>query len=318
MFCWKEDLERTSERLYAKNNRVRSSLLSRRYNANSGVTFVFLVLILVLLLTGTDGRAANTIVVPHGSVTLVSEYPFIEPNTNFWLGVRFRLDRGWHTYWINPGDSGEAPQFVWQLPAGLNAGAIKWPVPNRLPSPGGIMDFGYEGDTLFLVRVRNASRLVVGSTIEISVLVKLVVCRDLCIPGRAQLSLALPVQAPHAEEPNASLAILNMFAASREQLPIPIPQAWSIRASETKDDVLLNVKTSRALSQSHVFFFPLDEQVIENSAPQSVERMPRGFKMRLQKSSQFLKPISHLRGVIVLGSRGYTLDARLSGESEGH
>src|SRR6202008_3713117 len=58
---------------------------------------------------------------PKGSAALLSEGASIEPGAPFWLGLRQRIAPGWHTYWLNPGDSGEAPTLDWKLPAGFAA-----------------------------------------------------------------------------------------------------------------------------------------------------------------------------------------------------
>jgi thiol:disulfide interchange protein DsbD len=50
---------------------------------------------------------------PKVSVALISEPSAVEPGTTFWVGLRQRIAPGWHTYWINPGDSGEPPTITW-------------------------------------------------------------------------------------------------------------------------------------------------------------------------------------------------------------
>jgi len=88
-----------------------------------------------------DERAVSIL---HGTVDLLSEQQSIQPGHAILLGLHFRLEKGWHIYWVNPGDSGEPPRLEWRLPAGLRAGAIEWPTPSRLPippviSPDGVM-----------------------------------------------------------------------------------------------------------------------------------------------------------------------------------
>jgi thiol:disulfide interchange protein DsbD len=60
----------------------------------------------------------------------VSESDAVAPGKTFWIGLRQTIAPGWHTYWINPGDSGEPPQIEWALPAGFSAGDIAWPHPS--------------------------------------------------------------------------------------------------------------------------------------------------------------------------------------------
>ena len=65
----------------------------------------------------------------HVEVALVSEQQAIVPGQKFLLEIRFDLQDGWHTYWVNPGDAGEPPRITWELPAGFQAGSIQWPYP---------------------------------------------------------------------------------------------------------------------------------------------------------------------------------------------
>src|SRR6266853_5266 len=124
---------------------------------------------------------------------LVSEQDAIVPGKDLWLGFRFDLQDGWHTYWINPGDSGEAPRIEWQLPAGFEAGAIQWPYPERPATPP-FADYGYEHQVLLMIPVRPPAELKEGQTQKVAALVRYLVCRDVCIPGQKQLELSLPVQ----------------------------------------------------------------------------------------------------------------------------
>jgi len=100
--------------------------------------------------------AAPTAPVPHGTVTLISETGALSPQRESWFGLRFVLEPGWHTYWVNPGDSGLTPKLTWTLPAGFQAGPISWPTPQRLPVSK-LMDYGYENDVMLLVPIRGGA-----------------------------------------------------------------------------------------------------------------------------------------------------------------
>ena len=87
------------------------------------------------LLDGT-ARAAERATEPAGPrvrVELISEAAGIEPGGAVWVGIRQRIAPGWHTYWINPGDSGEPMTVAWTLPRGVAAGPLVWPHPERIP-----------------------------------------------------------------------------------------------------------------------------------------------------------------------------------------
>src|SRR5215813_6536172 len=49
----------------------------------------------------------------HVSLELISEQDALVPSRDLWVGIRFSLQDGWHTYWVNPGDSGEPARIEW-------------------------------------------------------------------------------------------------------------------------------------------------------------------------------------------------------------
>jgi len=77
------------------------------------------------------------------------------------------------------------------LPAGTKAGAIQWPYPERLSTPP-FADYGYQHQVLLMVPVRPPAGLKEGQTQKIGALVRYLVCREVCIPGRKELELSLP------------------------------------------------------------------------------------------------------------------------------
>jgi len=245
--------------------------------------------------------------IPHAQVALVSEDVAAPAQGDFWLGLHFTLEPGWHIYWTNPGDSGEAPKVIWHLPQGVSAGAIDWPVPARLPTSG-LMDFGYTGAVTLLVPMHASAGLKPGTPAAFGADLKVFICRELCIAGQTQLSLSVPVETGSA--PQASPATKALFAAARGRLPEPAPKNWITHVTEGKTGFVLNVATGKPASSAS--FFPLDQDQIDNAAPQPVQATAKGFQMQLRKSDALTKPVSELRGVLVIGGKGYTLDAPVS------
>ena len=85
---------------------------------------------------------AEPVPAEHVAVELIAERTALVPGGTAWLGLRLRHDPHWHTYWINPGDSGLETRLKWTLPPGFQAGAIAWPAPRRLAA-GELTNFGY-------------------------------------------------------------------------------------------------------------------------------------------------------------------------------
>ena len=126
----------------------------------------------------------------HLAVQLVSRDSQAAPGTTTVVGVRLEHEPHWHTYWINPGDSGLGTRLSWQLPAGVTAAEIDWPAPRRIPV-GPLTNFGYDGEMLLPVRITLPSNLEIGSSVALQVKVNWLVCEEECIPGDAVLELAL-------------------------------------------------------------------------------------------------------------------------------
>jgi DsbC/DsbD-like thiol-disulfide interchange protein len=241
----------------------------------------------------------------HGTLQLISEEQSVEPGHEFCVGLLFTLEKGWHIYWLNPGDSGEPPRINWELPAGFRAGDLQWPAPHRLEHPP-LTDFGYEDEVLLLAQVHPAARDAGGGgNTVLAADVEWVVCREVCIPAqrRVALSLAMKKGAPRVD-PNWRA----LFERTRARLPKPAPPNWKSAVREEGKKFVLSIESGA--SQANVTFFPLAPLQIEDAAPQRVSLMPRGIRLTLEKSDQLLKPIKNLKGVIVLGNnRVYVIDA---------
>src|SRR5215475_1068175 len=93
------------------------------------------------LVVGAGVAAAAPIQAKHAQVELLSRETAASPGKELLLGVHFVLEKGWHIYWVNPGDSGQPPVFKWQLPDGFVAGEIQWPRPERMQSSPQLADY---------------------------------------------------------------------------------------------------------------------------------------------------------------------------------
>jgi DsbC/DsbD-like thiol-disulfide interchange protein len=263
--------------------------------------FFPLFLLVLILLPGAQASAAS---IPHGTVDLVAENQWIAPGRQTYFGLNFQLEKGWHIYWVNPGDSGQPPRVEWHLPEGLSAGEIEWPAPRRLGTSA-IVDFGYDDAVMLLVPVRALSTLPANQAAQLGAELRVLVCREICIPGKAQVSLTLPIK---SMPPELDARTSELFTAARNSLPRRAPGGWEFNVSDQKDSFVLTAKLGRQMTRAT--FFPLEESQIDNSAPQEVVPVATGFQLTLRKSDQLLKPIQRLKGVLELSAnQTYVIDA---------
>ena len=260
-------------------------------------------LICALLVATSAHALPSTSSAPHLTVGLVSEHAAITPGQDFWIGVNFSLEPGWHVYWVNPGDSGEPPRVAWKLPAGFHAGAIQWPRPERIMVPP-LVDYGYHGAVLLMARIHAAPDAPTGKPAELAADVSWVVCREVCIPGKAQLGRSLPVTR-HAEINARQHAV---FEATRRLLPKPAPAGWKTTARLEGDQFVITVENGHPTRPAD--FFPLAGQQIANAAPKRVEAFDRGVRIVVKTAEHLLRTPATLAGVLVL-ARGasYVIEA---------
>jgi len=240
----------------------------------------------------------------HARVELLAAQESVKPGSVLMVGVHFVLEPGWHIYWINPGDSGQPPVIQWQLPPGFSAGEIQWPRPQRMQPTPELADFGYHDAILLPVELHVPASARMGDSIAVAADAKWLVCREVCIPERGQLRLAVPVAATAKENPQSAL----LFVRTRKLLPRPMPRSWKVSARSEKDDFVLSVQAGKQISKAE--FFPIEPDQIDNPAPQKVQPLATGARITLKKSDLLTKPIPVLRGVLALsGGPAYKIEA---------
>jgi DsbC/DsbD-like thiol-disulfide interchange protein len=265
---------------------------------------MFRYLVLLAILTFSQSVGASPVAAQHGKIDLVAEQGSLAPGHSIRLGLLFDLEPGWHIYWENPGDSGEPPRVEWKLPAGFRAEEIEWPSPVRLGKPP-VVNYGYEGRALLILRVRAPANLRAGGEATLAAHVKWLICREICIPEQAEVSLTLPVR---RGAPKAAAGSQTLFAEASKLLPKPLPPGWKAEARSTKESFVLTLRTGARVAEAT--FFPLEADQIENASPRKTEALAHGVRLTLAKSEQLLKPVASLRGVIVLGpGRAYRIVA---------
>ncbi|HWO04482.1 MAG TPA: protein-disulfide reductase DsbD domain-containing protein, partial [Methylomirabilota bacterium] len=175
---------------------------------------------------------------PRVSVALISEGASIEPGSPLWVGLRQRIAPGWHTYWLNPGDSGEAPTIEWALPRDFAAEPIVWPRPERLPV-GPVVSYGYTKEVVLLTRVTVPVDAQPGSRVTLRGRASWLVCEKICIPEEAEVALTLPVIAGRPAPAVTAPAI------ERARRAVPAPSPWPATLSATAETVTVSVAAPR-------------------------------------------------------------------------
>ena len=259
--------------------------------------------LLPLLLLPMLGQAAP-VKTDYATVQLVAENDAIVPGSTFDIAVHLDLVEHWHIYWTNPGASGLAPQFDWKLPEGFETGNIKWPVPERIEMAG-LINYGYEDEATLLIPMTAPEDLVPGTEITLAADLFFLICKDLCLPGNAELELILPVAG--AAEPGSNAALFEAARASRPELS----SDWSVTGRI--DDGILVLTVVGEDVPGDIYFYAESEGVVDPSAEQ-VLSYPASDRaeLRLSADAVFLgDPLDSIDGLLESGGSAWSVEVRM-------
>ena len=138
-----------------------------------------------LWLTAANGHAAHT------TAQLLVSATTARPGDTVLVGVQLKMEPGWHTYWKNPGEAGQATEIKWQLPAGVTAGEIQWPLPEKLP-PAEVTTYGYENEVVLLVPL-TLDKTIAAGPLNLAAKVSWLECKESCIPASAEVQAAIAI-----------------------------------------------------------------------------------------------------------------------------
>lgn len=135
------------------------------------------------------------------------------------LAVVFRIERGWHIYWENPGDSGLATRVEASVPDGYTVAPLRFPRPRQFVTEYETT-FGYEDSVALFLTITppragspEAAVQIVPPK-EISIEIRWMVCKGMCFAGTTTRTVSIPSAAPSPE-------LAAIVTRSRDGLPKP-------------------------------------------------------------------------------------------------
>lgn len=267
--------------------------------------------LLFLLLTPLYSQA-NPVDDKHIQIALHSEVQSVKLGEPFWVGLRLTADEDWHTYWKNPGDSGAAPKVKWTLPQGTQTGEIQWPAPHRIPISH-LVNFGYDGEVLLPIQISPPQSLTTD-TFAMTADLSWLVCKEICIPGSAQLTLDLPVS---ANSPEKDSRWAKKFAKARRQLPEALPTPSQLVQTDNGFRLILDIPEQLQLNKKdQVWYFPVNDGLIEHAAPQPWMRDAGQLSIQLTASPYFTKLKEEYEGLLLLNEKAYEFTTPASVQTE--
>ncbi|OWK31480.1 protein-disulfide reductase DsbD family protein [Sphingomonas dokdonensis] len=239
----------------------------------------------------------------HVAIDLVAETPRPAAGSTVTLAFDSRPERDWHGYWQNPGDAGVETRLTWTLPDGVQAGGLRYPVPERL-IVAGLMNYVYEAPFAQLVDLTIPAGLAPGTRLPITVKADYLVCTtEICVPESQTLSTELVVG-----DGAIDAATRARFDAWRQKLPRPLgsPAMWQIADGQFR--LAVPFPADAEGDAKDVYFYPLAGGAIDYAAPQVAVRS--GDRLTLTTKAATSPADGAINGVLAVGKdRGFLLTA---------
>jgi thiol:disulfide interchange protein/DsbC/DsbD-like thiol-disulfide interchange protein len=189
---------------------------------------------------------------------LVSETNAFAPGNQGAFGLKIKLVPPWHTYWLNPGDSGTPIHLRLQASRGLSVQRALFPLPTR-EITGPLVSFVYENEVLIPIEAQVSDRLKPGEQVGLTVDAEWLVCAEVCIPAMQTFHLDVPIVALEEIKPGADFAL---FQKTRAMVPEKVPDYP--RFQTVGEQVVLPVTVG---GDEFVDFFPFRTSGVNNVKP---------------------------------------------------
>ena len=244
------------------------------------------------------------------------EHSTVRPGETVWAGLHLEIPKPWHTYWVNHGGIGEAPSLKWQLPKGVAAGEIHWPIPEKHSSFGS-MAYVYEHEVMLLVPLKLSGDVKPGQN-EIKAKAHWLECTDeSCVQGEQAVSANLVVGSARNLGSAAAL-----FSKWRARLPetfgkLEVQAKWAGPAADNHWRPLafrVQVKDAQTEVEFFPYLDPKDEFMVQ--ADVEVEHEESFVKLTQQVESIEGKWPKEIRGVMRIGAKGYEVALNVGSKPE--
>ena len=215
----------------------------------------------------------------NSNITLLSDTYSIQPGENFLVGIKFELEKDWHTYWKNPGDAGEGANIEWILPEGLKASKILWPGPERIPVEP-LMTFGYNNEVVLLTELTAAQALIFPLKIKANV--NWFTCKDICIPQEGVVDLVL--------NKGNSFPSIDSKEINRYLKKVPTQFSQNYRVEQLDNKYFLQADINDGKHFQSMYFFPNEYGLTGYTEEQVYEKNLNSFILELEVSKAKLNP----------------------------
>lgn len=251
----------------------------------------------VVLIAFYPECSAESALVPEVKATLLLDHKSVSPGQTFQAAVFLTHLNDWHSYWLNPGDSGLPTIIKWSLPPGFKVSDPRWTYPKRFFSDG-LTNYGYSGVAASFTTIQLPAGLSDGVQVNLSAEVSWLACREVCVPQKQTVQASVMIDTKAAP---ADLQTLQLMQKMSNRLPKNDP-SFQIDAASDKDYYWLHVVNSsnRIIPLTDMYFFDADREGVSHSSLQTVIPGTSGVYLKIPKFQTGNNSKEKLTGVLAI------------------
>jgi thiol:disulfide interchange protein/DsbC/DsbD-like thiol-disulfide interchange protein len=260
-----------------------------------------------------NAQESPELVTDHLRSRLVAAESAAVPGHTLTLGLLLEHDAGWHTYWKNPGDSGLPTRMEFDLPAGLAAGPIEWPLPERQPAAG-LVNFGYSHTELLPVSIAVPADYA-APTLPIRLSASWLICETECIPGSGEYALELPIAA--TSEPSRWLPQFERAQSRRAEVLADSAAQYRADVEGFALTLPLRGAVARAFEDGVAGWtlIPATAQIVANADPPRLRIDEDVLRVEVARSEFFAGAPEQIELLLTNGELGFEFEAALASVS---
>ena len=220
----------------------------------------------------------------HAKVSIVKQNAFFDENNEIFVGIKMDMQKNWHTYWKNPGDSGGPLTVEWSFKTSNNqqvtASDTFWPKPSLIPYPP-LMTYGYSDFVIFPFKLKNTN---ISNDFYLEANINFLICDDICVPESATVKTKFS----DISLDNNLAKWINMVPAST--LPI---------VAKVKNNIL-EIRFSFNEDIEDIHFFSDDQNLTAHSKIQNLKQEENNWLLEVPLASLEVK--DKISGVLNINS----------------
>jgi len=250
--------------------------------------------LIALLLAFTSCNFANSVNTGHADVSLIKYSTNNSQANEFFIGIRMDMQKNWHTYWKNPGDSGGPIKVSWNLPNDVTISDIYWPTPKLIPySP--LMTYGYKDFVIFPFKITYED---FNQLKNVSADIDFLICDDICVPEKALIDTTFEK---------------ILYSKDLEKWINKVPDViLPVLTNQNQNNLELRFSFNNEIED--IYFFIDQQDIVLHAKEQNYYKEENNWVLNIATESS-PKHNEKLKGIIVINDESYLIDSDISAES---